>query len=78
MAYTTAGGTKKKVCYYYDGTGHPDCLNGQPEIETSGQANVSRLARRCLAGSEWMVLKLATELALTSVTLRVNSLKEIR
>lgn len=20
MAYTTAGGTKKKVCYYYDGT----------------------------------------------------------
>lgn len=52
MAYTTAGGTKKKVCYYYDGTGHPDCLNGEPEIETSGQANVSRLARRCLAGSE--------------------------
>lgn len=21
MAYTTAGGTKKKVCYYYDGMG---------------------------------------------------------
>lgn len=27
MAYTTSGGTKKKVCYYYDGMGHPEFLN---------------------------------------------------
>lgn len=29
MAYTTAGGTKKKVCYYYDGMGHPEFLNDE-------------------------------------------------
>lgn len=32
MAYTTAGGTKKKVCYYYDGMGHPERVNGQPKL----------------------------------------------
>lgn len=32
MAYTTAGGTKKKVCYYYDGTGHPERVNGEPKL----------------------------------------------
>lgn len=39
MAYTTAGGTKKKVCYYYDGMGHPESLN-----EEQLAANASRLA----------------------------------
>lgn len=35
MAYTTAGGTKKKVCYYYDGMGHPECLERGAQIEAS-------------------------------------------
>lgn len=32
MAYTTAGGTKKKVCYYYDGMGHPESLSEEPQL----------------------------------------------
>lgn len=41
MAYTTAGGTKKKVCYYYDGMGHPECLNGEPKFGESGRLTLT-------------------------------------
>lgn len=42
MAYTTAGGTKKKVCYYYDGMGHPERVMGSPNWAI-WQANASQL-----------------------------------
>lgn len=59
MAFTTAVGTKKKVCYYYDGMGHPECVNEKQRLMLAAQ-----LVGVAAAG-KWMVHhELANEEAL--------------